>query len=166
MNTLIYISGFVTCASLMGFFIMWSSYLKVKKILNKKDDEVNKYKNENDKIKEDTDKRMARYKSSGWHKNKDKDDPNKYKWDVFFELRKVSVSDDRRKSRFEITNIISGNTKDPEDCSVGTSYFQFYKEWFVKQTGDGWLSNSEVEWVIDLPQDVLRDLKLRDLGIE
>jgi hypothetical protein len=32
-------------------------------------------------------------------------------------------------------------------------------------TGDGWLSNSEVEWVIDLPPDAIRDKKLKELGI-
>ena len=165
MTSLIYFSGFITCLSLMGFFIMLASYLKVKRILNKKDDEVNKYKTENEKIKEDTDKRMARYKSSGWYKSKDGNDPNKKTWSVIYELRKVSVSEDRKKSRFEITNIISENTSD--DMSINGSTYLHYKEWFEKtKTGGGWLSNSEVEWVIDLPQDVLRDLKLRDLGIE
>ena len=81
MTSLIYFSGFITCLSLMGFFIMLASYLKVKRILNKKDDEVNKYKTENEKIKEDTDKRMARYKSSGWYKSKDENDP-----DVFSDM--------------------------------------------------------------------------------
>ena len=163
MTALIYFSGFITCLSLMGFFIMWASYLKVKIILDKKDDEVNKYKNENEKIKEDTDRRIGRYKKTGWHKVKDKDDPNKHIWSVTFDLRKVSVSDDRKKSKFEVIGISSENTND--DLSPnGRDYLQ-YKEWFDKTKG-GWVHNSEIEWVIDLPQDVLRDLKLRDLGIQ
>jgi hypothetical protein len=142
------------------------AYSRLKTKYNQLNSSSKKIIQENKSFKEDNDKRIARYKTTGWYKNSEKDDPNKYTWDVYIDLRKVSTSDNRKKSKFEVISITSGNVKDIQDCSEGSFYFEFYKDHFLKKTGDGWLSNSDVEWVIDLPKEALRDKKLKDLGIE
>lgn len=164
--TYFYITGLISGISFAGFIGMWIAYRSTKKKLDGKDKTIKAFQEENQKFKEDNDKRIARYKTEGWHKISEKNDKNRYEWNVYFDLKKVSTSEDRKKSKFEVISITSGNTKEAEDCSPGTAYFEFYKDWFLKQTGEGWLSNSLVEWVIDLPKEAMREIKLRDLGIE
>ena len=161
-----YFTGIFGGVFMTAFVAMIIAYTKLKVKYNKLNSSSEKIIQENKSFREDNDKRIARYKHSGWHKTTEKNDPKRYQWDVFFDLRKVSTSDDRKKSKFEVISITSGNAKDVQDCSEGSAYFEFYKEHFLKMTGDGWLSNNEVEWVIDLPKEVLRDKKLKDLGIE
>ena len=160
-----YLTGIIAGISISGFVAISVALFFLKKRHIKLSEKINKLTKENNTFKEDNDKRICRHTSKGWYKTKDKDDPNKYTWDVHYDLRKVSTSEDRRKSKFEIISITSGNIKDPEDCTLGSHYFVFYRDQFLKVTGDGWLSNSEVEWVIDLPPDAIRDKKLKELGI-
>lgn len=153
-----YITGFIAGASLVAFIIIYIKYSSLK-------NSIDSLKNENIKFKEDMDKRVARYKSYGWYKTSEKDDPNKYTWNVSYDLKKVSTSEDRVKSKFEVISITSENIKNIEDCSYGSTTFNFYKDYFIKQTGGGWLRNSDLEWVIDLPKDEVREQKLKELGI-
>ena len=160
-----YLTGIIAGISASGFVAVSVAYSSLKRKHNKLSEKIDKLTRENNSFKEDNDKRLCRYTSEGWYKTKDKDVPNKYTWDIYYELRKVSTSEDRKRSKFEIVSITSGNTKDPEDCTLGSQYFVFYRDHFLKVTGDGWLHNTSVEWVIDLPTDAIRDKKLKELGI-
>lgn len=155
---IIWISGIITTISLVLLNKYYNLYNKTKSNL---DMVVPLYQ---DMIKEKKEqeslKRLAKFKTTGWHLTKDKDDPKKKTWDVFFELREVASSVDESKSKFEVISVISEGTTDLWSETQ-------YNNWFIKNTGGGWIKvdNKNLEWITSLTKSESRDLKLKKLGL-
>lgn len=105
-------------------------------------------------------KRLAKFRTTGWHLVSESNNPKKKTWDVVFELREIAVSQDESKSKFEVISVIS-------EGDIDSWNKEDYEKWFLKKTGGGWIStdNSNLEWITTMSKTEARDLKLKDLGI-
>lgn len=155
---IIYVSGIVTSVSFIGLIYFRNRYLGIKNIYQSL--ETN-YKNLlKEKTERESLKRLAKYKTTGWHFTSETNDPNKKTWDVFFELKEVALSVDEKESKFEVISVTSMGEKD-------TWSKEDYTNWFLKKTGGGWIQNNSpnLEWITTMSKSEARDLKLKDLGI-
>ncbi len=163
MGILFYILGLVTGSSLIGFIIYRKKYndshiLSIS--LLDRNASLLKYKDDRE-----SKKRRCKYKTTGWHKSNETNNPNKKTWNVFYELKEVEYSEDEKKTRFDVVNVFSEGTYNGDD-GWGISD---YTNWFTTNTGGGWLdvdkqvSNGKLEWITKLSKSDIRDDKLDQL---
>ena len=155
---ILYTSGVITTVSVIGFVHYRDKYKKLvfsSSYIEKEYSQLIKEKKE-----KESSKRLAKYKTTGWHFTKDSSDPQKKTWDVYFELKEAAVSVDEKKIKFDVLSVVSQGDDD-------TWKQNQYADWFYKKTGGGWLSidNTSLEWITTLSKSEARDIKLKELGI-
>jgi hypothetical protein len=152
---ILWISG-ILCGILgtisLTYFRKFKSVQSSLDLLSKEYSLIDKEKRERESM-----KRLAKL-TMGYHYKVD----TKKIWDVIFEMREIAVSEDEKKSKFEIISITSKN-KDEET----EDYKKFYLDLLLKETGGGWIDvdDKRLEWISTMSKSESRDLKLKDLGI-
>ena len=154
-SLLLYFSGIITTLAVLGLFYYRYKFKKVSGLyetLVELSTDTFKEKKDRDSL-----KRMAKYTWKGFFYKKE---PNT-KWDAIYELKEVAQSADGTKSKFEVISVTSQNIDE-----IGQE--DWYKDWFVKKTGGGWITtsnNSELEWITTLSKEEERAIKLNQLGL-
>ena len=164
MGTILYISGIITALSVVAAFLYRSRYdyqQKIIKNLTEEISELREYKEE-----KESKKRKGMLVSKGWYRVKDEEDPNKYTWDVSFELKEIAQSpSNEHKIQFKVVGIYS---ESQSEQPMSDKTYEHYEAWFLGNYAGGWVDtkSKDFEWIDTTSKTEMRDDKLDQLGIK